>query len=150
MYTPKTDRKRVDGYCDPSGQLRVQIDKRDSWDEGTDILRLLKCKSQRPTYHFNFVSATWSEAYILNLDSLSVLLNNNNFKWMKWIKGRALSQVRVIRDRGCIKLVLKDRYAAGWMRPMLADQRSVPDGFLKSLDLNDLPGWKISFGVDYS
>lgn len=52
---------------------------------------------------------------------------------------------------GRLRIVVKERYAPGWMRPTLDAEKRVPEGYLASLGLDEVVvgGLKVGFGVDY-
>jgi hypothetical protein len=128
-----------------AGNLRIWVRKTGLDD--TDILRLLKHRQRFPGLNLQFTA----QDTIPNgkLSPLSLLVDNNNPKWTKWIKGSVITQVR-LTSLPTIRIVIKERYAPDWMKAILFRNRQVDKRFVESLGLADLAKvWGISWGVGY-
>lgn len=111
------------------------------------MIRLLKHRLRFPGLKLRFeAQATIPDAH---LSPLSLLVDNDNPKWEKWIKSNVITQVRLGKTLA-VRIVVKERYAPDWMKATLHADRRVDPKFVESLGLTKLAGvWTISFGVDY-
>ena len=154
LPSPRTDLKRFTSYHDPAGALRLWIRQDDLCN--TDILRLLKHKVRFPDYAItlDFAPGLLDESVADAMRvALLAVINNRSKKWVGWIRGNVVTQLRLVCrgfEDGRLRVVVKERYAPGWMRPTLDADRLIPEGYLESLGLDQATGLKVNFGVDYS
>jgi hypothetical protein len=139
-------RKRFKSFQgQPAGNLRIWVRKTEL--EDTDILRLLKHRQRFPGLNLQFTA----QDTIPNgkLSPLSLLIDNDNPKWTKWIKGSIITQVRLMWSAS-VRIVIKERYAPDWMKVTLYPNRRIDEKFVESFGLADLAkAWSISWGVGY-
>ncbi|KAF1942128.1 hypothetical protein EJ02DRAFT_454492 [Clathrospora elynae] len=151
--TPEKLRKRMISYHDPAGTLRLYITKDSLAD--TDMLRLLKFKIRFPNYTITPISSHPLNVPDDTITTLSTLINHSNPTWLRWIKRNVVKQVRI----GCapvwsateqVRVVVKERYAPRWMK-LFSPEPSPHRSLVEVLGLGEeVLGWKVNFGVDYS
>jgi hypothetical protein len=88
-------RKRIESYHDAAGTLRLWI--KPACIRDIDILPLLKFRQRFPAYTIDFVSAHFAVKTPL-LEFLTLLVNNDSFTWVKYIKQHSITQVVVQAD----------------------------------------------------
>jgi hypothetical protein len=93
---------------------------------------------------------------MLAINSTTALINNTNATWVKYIRQHQMTQVRLEVDQHPVlprdfmtRIVIKERYAPGWMGSSLKRKPGDVDGYKKHLGLDNL-GWNVVFAVDYS
>jgi hypothetical protein len=140
--------KRFPSYFNPSGSLRIFIRKEELVNR--DICRLIKHKKRFPNFTIRFEYLT--DVTSSKAKGLEELVNNQHPAWLRWVRINAISQIRTwpLNYNARVTIVLKDKHAALWMRPMMEAARSIPDDFLASMGLDAISDWKMDFGVDYT
>jgi hypothetical protein len=119
-----------------------------------DILPLLKFRLQFPAYTIDIVSAHLEINPPL-MKFLTILINNDSFTWVTYIKQQSITQVLVQAEsyagrplRAAMHVVIKERQMSEWVEP---------GGYFKPLHLTELKrslgvvdlDCDVSFGVDY-
>jgi hypothetical protein len=146
---PKSDK----AYYASQGRLRVFLH---SWElHNRDLLPLIKHVHRFPrrtveTTHFNHQVGQQAQG-------LGQLLENHHPTWIRWIRASVVSQIRLDQPdtrHHRIILVVKEKYATPWMKCWAsAGTRELPAneylGFLASIGLDTIVGWKFDFSVDY-
>ncbi|KAH8728972.1 hypothetical protein GQ44DRAFT_501154 [Phaeosphaeriaceae sp. PMI808] len=146
----EAQRRMATQYSD-SGSLRLWIRMSELSD--TDIMGLLRHVTRFPKLtitceaHPHTMPVQW-------LGALQGIIRNKNDVWVKAIVQKHISQVRVkmVNNAGRpVRIVMKERYAPQWMRPLIAPDSLIPEGYVASLGLGEVAmEWRVSFGVDYS
>jgi hypothetical protein len=146
-------RKRIKSSYDAAGTLRLWI-RRDCM-RGVDLLPLLKFRHRFPAYTITLVPAH-QDVTMLAINSTTALINNTNATWVKYIRQHQMTQVRLEVDQHPVlprdfmtRIVIKERYAPGWMGSSLKRKPGDVDGYKKHLGLDNLD-WNVVFAVDYS
>jgi hypothetical protein len=131
----------------PAGQLKIHVKGSDfKVSKHIQILRVLKLKARFPDFDFTFVEMC-SDAP--GVAVLNALINNKHPGWLRWIRGRALSRVRLEKyhdARGHISIVVNEKYAPPWMKSTL-NQR-VSTEYLRGLGLDAIEPL-LAFSVCY-
>ncbi|KAF2125063.1 hypothetical protein P153DRAFT_400560 [Dothidotthia symphoricarpi CBS 119687] len=148
---PARDRERFDSYYNPAGKLRIWVRKNELLDY--DALKFVKVQRRLPNYTFVFQSV--SHTSHLLMEGLMRILDNRNPTWVKWIRSHVVSQIRLSPDYRSpnvhsVHIVVKERYATSWMKVAMQMDADIPSGYLASIGLDGLKGWRVSFGVDYT
>jgi hypothetical protein len=145
-------RKRIQSYHNSAGTLRIWI--KEIFMRDIDILPLLKFRLQFPAYTIDIVSAHLEINPPL-MKFLTILINNDSFTWVTYIKQQSITQVLVQAEsyagrplRAAMHVVIKERQMSEWVEP---------GGYFKPLHLTELKrslgvvdlDCDVSFGVDY-
>ncbi|KAF2264032.1 hypothetical protein CC78DRAFT_533482 [Lojkania enalia] len=139
-HPPRKDRYRHEAYMNTDGKLRVILV---SGVRYLNILRLIKFSIKFPKYVITFeATPVFSQEVIRGWQAL---LDNRNLQWVKWVRGNALSDVRLMDSR--LVLVFHAKHARPWMHPTLS--RRIPDGFLQEAGLDKIPYWNFDTAVNY-
>ncbi|KAF2188589.1 hypothetical protein K469DRAFT_83538 [Zopfia rhizophila CBS 207.26] len=146
----KKDKKRAES---PKGKLAIQVK-----DQGMkmDMVRILRLKARIPDYEITFVRGDeevsaeylfgdWGWACPGKIRGLNQLIGNTNPKWLRWIRGSLVTQVRI--DGQDLHIVVKERAAEKWMKQMVLP--TIPDDFVATIGLDGLEYFKVGFGVCY-
>jgi hypothetical protein len=153
-HPPRKDRHRFEAYVNTAGRLKVWLRKTEF--HNRDILRLLKLKLKLPNYIILFEHL--GDVKPEEARGLSHLVNNKNPEWLRWIRGRVVTQVRTTLDpvRNTageeihkLAVVVRAEHAPAWMRPMVI--RPPPDAkdLAKQLGLEGMQHWEARFSVSY-
>jgi hypothetical protein len=127
------------------GQLRIFI--KNSELVGRDITRLVKHKTKYPEFNIAFEQLGPKRPEIQGLDSL---VQNSRPQWLHWIRTNVVSSIRLNNKDPYQEMIIvvKERYAPQWMRTV--SEVAIPDGFLATLGLDQIPFWDVRFRVDYT
>lgn len=147
---PKKDRHRYEAYYNSSGILRIWI--RTSELNNTDLMRLLKFKVRLPDYKIVFCHLPDSSELIQGLNQL---VNHTHPRWLRWIRGNIITQVRLrkmaINNKYKFYIVIKEQWAEDWMKPSLYGLlHDPPEGYLHTIGMDKMAYWGFSFAVCYS
>ena len=140
---------KITPYGTSGGALRIWI--RNPEMTNCDILDLLKHKMRFPDCAIQLQGQPDVNERILQ--ALQSMVDNKNFTWNKWLKGNVIKQVRVNRHAGLtwMRFVIKERYAAPWMRETCVQNALRVETATKDIGLDDVDKtFRVSFGVDYS
>ncbi|KAF2796679.1 hypothetical protein K505DRAFT_415597 [Melanomma pulvis-pyrius CBS 109.77] len=144
-HPPVKDRHRFQAYVNTAGQLKVWL--RENELHCRDILRLLKLKLRLPDYTIIFehgIDVKPNEAR-----DLTKLVNNKNPEWLRWLRGRIITQVRT----SCygyvpeLTIVVRVGHAPDWMRTTFGPPAQ--EGFVEKFGLDGLKHWNPQFAVFY-
>ncbi|KAE8871091.1 hypothetical protein PTNB73_02550 [Pyrenophora teres f. teres] len=142
-------RKRIEGYYNPTGTLRLNINHNSL--EDVDVQKLLWFQLRFPGYTIT-PTASCAEIPQNAVGIVSAVLNNKNPKWIKWLKRHVITQVRlrlnaVVRNRDSVRITMKSSHFPGW-KSFCGNVVNDHDNFIDSLGLKDV-GCLIHFGVEY-
>jgi hypothetical protein len=138
-------RKRIAGFVDPAGSLRIWVTKESLAD--IDIRQLLKHLIRFPEFKFTLAG--------LNIDpdtvaQIKILLNDKSEKWTNYLRRNVITQVRLRKEspryNEPLHFVIKELYTEAWMRKAGARYHLK---WLSDVGLDGI-GWERSFGIDYS
>lgn len=151
---PKSD----SAYYAFKGTLRIYIRRREM--AFREMLPLIKHMHQFPRREIKFDLLPHQTDPLFT--GLAQLLNNKQPTWKRWIRTH-LSQVRLEPKENPtpwlghrILLVVKEKHTGPWMKTQYGAPRdfNLDEGahgeFLAFVGLDNVAGWKLQFGIDYS
>lgn len=142
---PLSTRRRIAKYLNTEGLIKVSARLLRLTD--TEILPLIKLKHRFPDMQvmlrrrFQGHSLSPNRRY-----DLRDMLQNDNEKWMRWIKRGVITQIRLVNHATVFKIVVKSQYAPVWMRKARLERTDVPWEFQQDLGLS---GMRLLWGVAY-
>jgi hypothetical protein len=138
-------RKRIAGYADPVGSLRIWVTKESLID--IDIRQLLRHLIRFPVFTFTLAPLNVDPGIVAQIE---LLLNNKSKKWTNMLSRNAITQVRLRKEspryNKPLHVVVKELYAEDWMRKVGMRYHGA---WLAGVGMSGI-GWSVSFGVDYS
>ncbi|KAH7120763.1 hypothetical protein B0J11DRAFT_490320 [Dendryphion nanum] len=139
-------------YLGSTGKLRIIIRRSEILATSHDLLRLVKLKAKLSGYNFVFDHGFDVKPGILA--GLNHMLNNTHPKWLRWVRANAIAEIRLDNcsiQPARVRIVVNERYASDWMKPMLIIQNERLAHLLESLGLNGMGNkdLRLTFGVRY-
>ncbi|KAF2877455.1 hypothetical protein BDV95DRAFT_644588 [Massariosphaeria phaeospora] len=145
----KIHKNTVELNFNEAGRLTIWLRKCEFADR--NLLRLLKFKARYPNYTITLAHGV--DVGDDEVRDLNKLINNQNPKWLKWLRSSAISAVRM-EQRGygqssgdTFRVVLREPSAESWMKNTLTGVE--PEDFLPSIGLDNIETRRLRFGVNY-
>jgi hypothetical protein len=148
------NRHRFKACVNTAGRLKVWLRKTEF--HNRDILQLLKLKLKLPDYTILFEHGP--DVKPEEARGLSDLVNNKTPEWLRWLRGRIVTQVRTTRGSvrnsageqvHVLAVVVRAEHAPNWMRPTVGGPPPEARDLAKGLGLDGMEHWEARFSVKY-